>query len=74
MSHHLVMFDGHWSSAIKDIRHLTCHLNLQNHMIEGSSNFISGISPTLPTLVAIGIVLVENNGFSLSRYKARPYS
>ena len=31
-SQHLVMFGGHWSSASGDIKHLTCHVNLQNHV------------------------------------------
>ena len=40
-----------------------CHVTLQNHVIEGSSNFTSESSSwyvtTLPSLAAIGIVVVE---------------
>ena len=39
--HYLAMFDGHWSSASEDINNLTCHVALQKHVIEGSSNFIT---------------------------------
>ena len=60
------MFGGHWSSASGDIKYLTCHVTLQNHVIEGSSNFYKW-----PSLVAIGIVIVEINVFSLSRDQAR---
>ena len=66
VSHHLAMFGGHWSSASGDIKYLTCHVTLQNHVIEGSSNFYKW-----PSLVAIGIVIVEINVFSLSRDQAR---
>ena len=49
----------HWSSASGDINYLTCHVALQNHVIEGSSNFMSGSSSwymtTLASLVTIGI-------------------
>ena len=41
MSHYLAMFDGHWSSAREDINNLICHVILQKHVIEGSSNFIT---------------------------------
>ena len=37
--HHLVMCGGHWSRASRDIKYLTCQVTLQNHVIEGSSNF-----------------------------------
>ena len=62
MSHHL--FGGHWSSASGDIKYLTCHVSLQNHVIEGSSNFLSGsfswyITTALSSLVLIGIAVVE---------------
>ena len=57
------MFGGHWSTVIGDMKYLIYHLTSQNHMIEGSSNFMSG-SPsgyanTLSTLVVICILLVE---------------
>ena len=41
VSHYLAMFDGHWSSAREDINNLICHVILQKHVIEGSSNFIT---------------------------------
>ena len=44
VSHHLAMFEGDSSSANGDKKSLTCHVTLQNHMIEGSSNFMSGSS------------------------------
>ena len=63
MSHNLAMFGGHWSSASGDIEYLKCHVILQNDVIEGSSNFMSGSSSwyvtTLPSLVSIGILVVE---------------
>ena len=63
MSHHLAMLDGHWSSAKGDIKYLACHVNLYNHVTEGSSNFLIGSSSsyitTLPSLIAIGIAVVE---------------
>ena len=63
MSHHLAMFDGHWSSESGDLKYLTCHVILQNHVIEGSSNFVSGsflwYITVLPSLVAMGIIVVE---------------
>ena len=52
-----------WSIASRDIKYLICHMTSQNHVILGSSNFMSGRSSlhvtTLPSLVAIGIVVVE---------------
>ena len=43
--------------------YVTLHATSQNHMIEGSNKFMSGSSSwyvtTLPSLIAIGIVLVE---------------
>ena len=63
MSHHLAMFGGHWSSASEDIKFLICNMTLQDHMIQGSSNFMSVSSSwyiiTLPDLMAIGIVVVD---------------
>ena len=62
-SHHFAIFCGHWFSASGDIKYLTFYVTLLNHLIEGSCNFLSGSSswhvPTLPSLVAIGIVVVE---------------
>ena len=63
MSHHLARFGGHWSSASEDIKFLICNVTLQDHMIQGSSNFMSVSSSwyiiTLPDLMAIGIVVVD---------------
>ena len=63
VSHYLAMFGGLWSSASEDTRFLICNVTLQNHMIQGSRNFISASSSwyiiTLPDLMAIGIVIVE---------------
>ena len=63
LSHHLAIFYGHWSSASGDTKYLTSHVTLQNHVIEGSSNFMSVSSSwyitTLPSLKGIGIVVVE---------------
>ena len=62
MKHNLTVFGGHWSSA-SDIKYLKSHATSQNHVIEGSYNFMSRNSSyyftTLPTLVAIDIVVVE---------------
>ena len=60
---HLAMFGSHWSSTSEDIKYLICYVTSQNHLIEGSCNFMSVSSSchvtTLPCLVALGIVLVE---------------
>ena len=57
------MFGGHLSSTSGDIKYLICHVTSQNHVFEGSCNFLSGsfswYVTTLPSLVAIGIVVVE---------------
>ena len=62
-SHYIPMFGGHWANTSGDRKYLICHVTSQNQVIEGSSNFLSG-SPswyvtTLPSLVVIGIVVVE---------------
>ena len=63
VSHYLAIFDDHWSSAGGDIKYLTCHVTFQNHVVEGSSNFISESSSryitTLPSLVTLAIIVVE---------------
>ena len=62
MSHDFAMFDGHWSGASGD-NYLTCHVSLQNRVIEGSRNFMSGSSSwyitILSSLVATDILVVE---------------
>ena len=52
---------GHWSHASGDRKYLICHVTSQNREIEGSGNFLSSswYATTLPSLVAIGIVVVE---------------
>ena len=51
-----------WQLVKYKWRCITCHMTSQNHVSEGSSNFMSGsfswYATTLPSLVAIGIVLV----------------
>ena len=63
MSHHLAIFDGNCSNSSGDKKYLTCHVILQNHLIEGSSNFMSQSSSWSTTnlliLVAIGIEVVD---------------
>ena len=57
------MFGGDWSSASEDMKSLVCHVTSQNHVIVGSSNFMSGSSSwyvtIVPKFVAIGIVVVQ---------------
>ena len=57
------MFGGDWSSASADTKYLICKVISQNHVNEVSSNFMSGSSSwyvtILPSLMSIGIVLVE---------------
>ena len=57
MNHHPAMFSGHWSSTSGDIKYLIREVTSQKHVIEGSSNFMSGSSlwyvNTLPNWVAI---------------------
>ena len=63
VSHHLAMFGNLWSVTNEDLKYLICHVTSQNHMIEGSVNFMSGRSSsyvtTLPRFLAIGIVVAE---------------
>ena len=51
------------------MNYLICHLTQQNHVIEGSSNFVKEsflwYVTTLPNLVAIGIVVTDKVFFSL---------
>ena len=70
MSHHLAIFGSHWSSASGDIKYLTCHMTIQNHVIKGPVNFMSNYIKwlhwvttsskciTLLNLMTIGIVVV----------------
>ena len=63
MSHYFAMFGGHWSIASGDAKHLICHVTSLKHVIEGSSNFMSGsyssCATTLLSLVVIDIAVVE---------------
>ena len=64
VSHHFAVFDNHWSTANGDIKYLTCHVISQNHMIEVSSNLMSGSSwwysyHHLAKFGVIGIVVAE---------------
>ena len=56
VTHHFAMFGGHWSSANGDVKYLICHVTSQNHVIGGSSNFMSWTSSwyvtILPSLAA----------------------
>ena len=35
VSHHLAMFGGQWYNVSGDVKYLMCHVNSQNHVIEG---------------------------------------
>ena len=56
VNHHFAIFGGHWSSANGDVKYLICHVTSQNHVIGGSSNFMSWTSSwyvtILPSLAA----------------------
>ena len=63
VSHHLIMFGGHWSNASGNMKYLICHMTSQNRVIEGERKFMSGSSlwyiTTLSSLVALGIAVVQ---------------
>ena len=54
---------GNWAGASGDIKYLICHMTSQNHVIEGSINFISGNYSwcviTLPGAMAESVAVVE---------------
>ena len=62
-NHRLGKLGGHWSNAIGDISYLICQVTSQKHETGEPSNFMSWSSSwyvtTLPSLVAIGIAVVE---------------
>ena len=62
VSHHLVMYSGHWSSASRDMIYLICPIISQDHVIKESSDLMGGsfsmYATCLLILVAIGIVVV----------------
>ena len=63
MSPRLAVFGGFWPTAIGDVEYLICHLTSRNHVIQGSSNFMSEsfswYVTTLRSLEAICIVVVD---------------
>ena len=63
------MFGGHCSNESGDIKYLIFHENFENHVIEGSSNFMSESSSCL---VIIGTMVVEIYSFNLSSDLAKP--
>ena len=62
VNYYLAMFDA-ILVASGDMKYFICHVIPQNHVIEGSWNFMSGSSslyiPSLLSLVVVGIVAVE---------------
>ena len=56
------MIDVHKTCASRDITYLICHVNSQDHMIEGSFGVMGASSSlcftTLAGLVAVGLILV----------------
>ena len=63
VSHHVVIFSGHWSSEGGDKKFLICHMTSQNCVTEGSCNLASRISSlyviTPPRFVGIGFVAAK---------------
>ena len=63
VSHHLTMFDGHWSIASWDMNYLISHLTSKNNVIKESSIFMSRSSlshvTTLQNLVTTAIAVVK---------------
>ena len=63
VSRHLAMFGCHWYSGSGDIKYLMCQVTSQNHIIEGSREFMREISlshaTTFPNSVAKCIAVVE---------------
>ena len=45
VSHPFAMCSGHLFSASEYMKYLICHVTSQNHVIEGSCNFMKEISP-----------------------------
>ena len=69
------MFDAHRSSASGNVTYLICHMTSQDHVIERSCEVTDGSTPLyvtiLPSLMAIGIVVVEIC-FSFFKLSQRP--
>ena len=59
---HLVKFGGHRYCSSRDMC-LVCHVIKQDHLLKGSDDYKDsspqGKSPTYPSLVAIGTVILE---------------
>ena len=53
VSHYLAMFGSHLSITSGDKKYLTSHAILQNHIIKGSSNFISWSSLCISPLFQV---------------------
>ena len=62
-SHNFAMFVGHWSDASESITSLVFRVTSEDHVSEGSHDFMGGSSSlyvtTLPSLIAVGNVVVE---------------
>ena len=62
-SHNFAMFVGHWSDANESITSLVFRVTSEDHVSEGSLDFMGGSSSlyvtTLPSLIAVGIAVVE---------------
>ena len=73
VTHLDAMCGGHYSSGSADITYSICHATLQEHVIEGSCEFIGGSSlmctTTLPSVVVISIVVVEIKYFQCLKSK-----
>ena len=63
VSHHLTKFSSHKPCSSSDTAAKIFYVTLQDHVIKESGNFMEGNSslyiPTLPTLIAIDIVLMD---------------
>ena len=61
--HHLAKFSSHKPCSSSDTAAKIFYVTLQDHVIKESGNFVEGNSslyiPTLPTLIAIDIVLMD---------------
>ena len=62
-SHNFAMFGGHWSDASEGITSLVFRVTSEDHLSEGSHDFMGGSSSlyvtTLPSVIAVDIVVVE---------------
>lgn len=67
LSPHFSILGNQWSSASGNVKYLFFHMTSPNQVTGGSCNVISGvphgISPPLPSLIAMGIVLVQIEWF-----------